>query len=63
MKTTWEICEYIVCTYMYGEDTKIAIETLLMPTLVVPEDPPDEATLTEKKMHEVIHEMGGHPCP
>ena len=50
MKTTQEICKYIGRTYTYGKDTKMALETILMPTLVVPEDPLDEATLTEKKI-------------
>ena len=41
-KTTREVCEYIGHTYTYGEDTKIALETLSRPTLVaMPEDPAD----------------------
>ena len=43
---------YIRRMYTYGEDMKMALETLTMPTLVAPEDPPDGATLTEKKIWE-----------
>ena len=43
-KTTREICKYIGCTYTYGEDTKIALETLSKPTLAMPKDPLDDAT-------------------
>ena len=51
-KTTREVCEYIGHTYTYGEDTKIALETLSRPTLAMPEDPADDATQTEKKIWE-----------
>ena len=37
---------------MYSKDTKIALETLSKPALVVPEDPPDEAPQMEKKIWE-----------
>ena len=51
-KTTREVCEYISCTYTYGEDTKITLETLSRPTLAMPKDPADNATQTEKKIWE-----------
>ena len=51
-KTTREVCKYIGCTYMYGEDMKIALETLSKPTLAMPQDPADDATQTEKKIWE-----------
>ena len=35
---------------MYSEDTKIALETLSKPTLVMPEDPADNVTQMEKKI-------------
>ena len=52
MKTTHEIWEYNRRTSAYGEDTKVAIETLAMPTLTVPEDPADDTTCTEVKIWE-----------
>ena len=52
MKTTIEVCEYIDRTYTYGEDTKIALETLTRPTLAMPEDPAEDATQTARKIWE-----------
>ena len=49
---TQEVYKYISHTYTYGEDTKIALETLSKPTLVMPEDPADDATQAEKKIWE-----------
>ena len=52
-KTTKEVCESIGCTYKYGEDTKIALETLSRPTtLAMPKDLADDTTQTEKKIWE-----------
>ena len=51
-KTTREVCEYIGHTYTYGEDTKIALETLSRPTLAMPKDLADNTTQTEKKIWE-----------
>ena len=52
IKTTRKVCEYIRHTYTYGEDTKIALETLSKPTLAMPEDLADDASQTEKKIWE-----------
>ena len=51
-KMTQEVCKYIGCTYTYGEDTKIALETLSKPTLVMPEDLADDVTQMKKKIWE-----------
>ena len=51
-KTTREICEYIGHTYTYGEDTKIALKTLMRPTLAMPQDPAENATQTAIKIWE-----------
>ena len=39
--TTHEICKYIGRTYTYGEDMKVALETLTMRTLTESKDPSD----------------------
>lgn len=43
MKTTREIGLYVGRTYSDGSDIKLAVETLEMPTFVMPADPPDDA--------------------
>jgi hypothetical protein len=58
-KTTKEIALYVGRTYTYGGDMKIAVESLAMPTLKVPTDPPATATKTEeliwkKKVEEYV---------
>ena len=51
-KTTREICEYVGRTYKYGADTKMALETLAVPTFPHPNDPPENASRTEVRMWE-----------
>ena len=51
-KMTREICEYVSCTYKYGADTKIALETLNVPMFAQPEDPPNDATRMAIRMWE-----------
>ncbi len=59
-KTTREIGEYYVGgTYKYGADIRQAIETLAVPTLTEPTDPPTEATrsqirIWEKRIYEFL---------
>ena len=52
MKTTHEIYKYIGSTYTHSEDMKVALETLIMPTLTEPKGPADDATRTQMKMWE-----------
>jgi hypothetical protein len=46
-KTTREVAEYVGRTYNYGTDVKIAVETLALPTLNMPNDPPTGATASQ----------------
>ncbi len=43
-KTTKEIANYVGTTYKYGNDIKLAVSTLTVPTFPEPVDPPDGAT-------------------
>ena len=51
-KTTREIGEYVGRTYKYGADIRRAIETLAVPTLTEPMDPPTEATRSQIRIWE-----------
>jgi hypothetical protein len=58
-KTTREIGEYARRTYKYGAGIRQTIETLAVPTLTEPTDPPTEATrsqiqIWEKRIDEFI---------
>ena len=50
--TTKEIAGYVGRTFSEGGVMKTIVETLEYPTLPMPSDPPDNATLTEKKVWE-----------
>ena len=59
-KTTREICEYVGRTYQHGADTKITLETLVVPTFPVPANPATGASHTavelwEKMVLSLIH--------
>ncbi len=43
-KTTKEIANYVGTNYKYGNDIKLAISTLKVPTFTEPTDPPDGAS-------------------
>lgn len=47
-KSTKEMAEHVGRTYKYGNDTKLAIENLAIPTLEKPDDLPNSAGLTDK---------------
>jgi hypothetical protein len=49
-KTTRELAEYVGHTYHYGTDVKIAIETLALPTLNMPNNPPTGATQSQTRV-------------
>ena len=51
-KTTKEIAEYVGRTYTYGGDVRLAVETLTLPILTTPVDPPDGANRTETRIWE-----------
>ncbi|KAI2493199.1 hypothetical protein MHU86_21348 [Fragilaria crotonensis] len=51
-KTTKEIAEYVGRTYTYGGDARLAVETLTLPTLISPTDPPENANRTETRIWE-----------
>ena len=51
-KTTKEIAEHVGRTYTYGGDARLAVETLTLPTLTMPVDPPDGANRTETRIWE-----------
>ena len=51
-KTTKKIAEFIGRTYTYGGDARLAVETLSLPTLVIPTDPPEGANRTETRIWE-----------
>jgi hypothetical protein len=40
-----EIAEFVGRTYTYGGDARLAVETLSLPTLVIPTDPPEGARI------------------
>ncbi len=46
-KTTKEIAEYVGRTY--SAEAQTAVETLVLPTFVYPNDPEDDASFTEKR--------------
>jgi hypothetical protein len=54
MKTTREIAEYVGRTYKYGSDARLAVETLAMPVIKTPEDPPDNASRSETRIWEKL---------
>ena len=50
-KTTKEIEEYVGRTFTkYGSDTRLVVETLEMPTLLEPNDPPAGATRMQEEI-------------
>ena len=51
-KTTKEIAEYVGRTYKYGGDIRLVVENLALPTLAVPDDPPDGASRTVQQIWE-----------
>jgi hypothetical protein len=51
-KTTKEIAEYVGRTYTYGGDARLAVETLTLPTLTAPTDPPENANRTDTRIWE-----------
>jgi hypothetical protein len=51
-KTTKEIAEYVGRTYKYGADIRMAIETLVIPTIAEPTDPPADASRTQVRIWE-----------
>jgi hypothetical protein len=51
-KTTKEIAEYVGRTYTYGGDARLAVETLALPTLTKPTDPPADANRTDTRIWE-----------
>jgi hypothetical protein len=51
-KTTKEIAEYVRRTYKYGADIRLAIVTLIVPTLSEPTDPQTDASRTQVRIWE-----------
>ena len=51
-KTTREIGEYVGRTYKYGNDVRLAITNMAVPTIQPPADPPQNATRTEIRLWE-----------
>ena len=51
-KTTKEIAEYVGRTYKYGGDTRLAVETLTVPTIPIPADPAEGANRSETRIWE-----------
>ena len=51
-KTTKEIAEYVGRTYTYGGDARLAIENLEIVEPPEPEDPPEGATATKRRIWE-----------
>jgi hypothetical protein len=51
-KTTKEIGEYIGRTYCHGSDVRRAVQTLVMPVMIVPADPPEGAPRSIERMWE-----------
>ena len=51
-KTTKEIAEYVGRTYTYGDDARLAVETLALSTLAKPTDPPADANRTDTRIWE-----------
>ena len=51
-KTTKEIAEYVGRTYTYGGDARLAIENLEIVEPPEPEDPPEGATETKRRIWE-----------
>ena len=54
MKTTREIAEYVGRTYKYGSNARLAVESLAMPTITTPADPPDNASKSETRIWEKL---------
>jgi hypothetical protein len=51
-----EICEYMGRTYMYGADTKMALETLTEPMYEEPMAPPANASQTQVFLDKQVNE-------
>ena len=51
-KTTKEIAEYVGKNYKYGNDVRLAVESLTPPTLTEPSDPPQGASQTRERIWE-----------
>ena len=51
-KTTKEIAEYVGRTFTYGGDARLAVETLKLPIMTMPVDPPENANRTETRIWE-----------
>ena len=51
-KTTKEVAEYVGRTFKYGNDVRLAIETMTVPTIPQPPDPAQNATRTEERLWE-----------
>jgi len=51
-KTTKEIAEYVGRTFTYGGDARLAVETLKLPIMTIPVDPPENANRTETRIWE-----------
>lgn len=54
IKTTREISEYVGRTYKYGGDIRLAVETLIAPTITPPADYGADATRTEIRIWEKV---------
>jgi hypothetical protein len=50
MKTTREIAEYVGRTYKYGGDARLAVNSLAMPLITTPADPPENASRSETRI-------------
>ena len=50
-RTTKEVAEYVGKTYKYGNDVRLAIESLSPPAIQEPNDPPQGASRTQERMH------------
>jgi hypothetical protein len=51
-KTCKEIAEYVGRNYKYGGDARLIVENLARPILPEPEDPPEKASATKKRIWE-----------
>jgi hypothetical protein len=51
-KTVKEIAEYVGRTYKYSGDIRLAVENLVLPDAIEPDDPPADATRTQVRIWE-----------
>lgn len=50
--TTKALAGYVGRNYPMGGNMKVSVETLVLPSISIPSEPPTTATLTEKKIWE-----------